>query len=244
VSVPGRRIENGNFALDNARFPGLLRGLMDASIDVARLRKEYTLRGLHRSDLLSDPLEQFSRWFEESVQSAGDREPNAMTLATATADGRPSARVVLLKGFDHQGFVFFTNYQSRKGEQLAQNPRAGLNFHWPWLERQIQIEGSVKKVSREESQIYFDKRPLRSRLSAIISAQSEVIASRRELEDRLKEVEKQFARKNPPVPDFWGGYRVFPERMEFWQGRENRLHDRFLYVRGSDGLWSIDRLSP
>jgi pyridoxamine 5'-phosphate oxidase len=167
-----------------------------------------------------------------------------MTLATATADGRPSARVVLLKGFDHQGFVFFTNYQSRKGEQLAQNPRAGLNFHWPWLERQIQIEGSVKKVSREESQIYFDKRPLRSRLSAIISAQSEVIASRRELEDRLKEVEKQFARKNPPVPDFWGGYRVFPERMEFWQGRENRLHDRFLYERGSDGLWRIDRLSP
>jgi pyridoxamine 5'-phosphate oxidase len=217
---------------------------MDAGIDVARMRKEYTLRGLHRSDLLSDPFEQFGRWFAESIQFAGDREPNAMTLATATADGHPSARVVLLKGFDHEGFVFFTNYESRKGEQLAQNPRAALNFHWPWLERQIQIEGSVKKVSREESQTYFDKRPLLSRLSAIISAQSKVTASRRELEGRLKEVEKEFAGRNPPVPDFWGGYRVWPERMEFWQGRENRLHDRFLYVRQSDNSWRVDRLSP
>jgi pyridoxamine 5'-phosphate oxidase len=217
---------------------------MDVSIDVAQLRREYTLRGLHRSDLLPDPFAQFSRWFEESVQSAGDCEPNAMTLATATSDGHPSARVVLLKGFDHQGFVFFTNYESRKGKQLAQNPRAALNFHWPWLERQIQIEGSVKKVSREESQSYFDKRPLHSRLSAIISAQSEVTASRQELEDRLKEAERQFADQKPPVPEFWGGYRVFPERMEFWQGRENRLHDRFLYVRQRDGSWRIDRLSP
>jgi pyridoxamine 5'-phosphate oxidase len=217
---------------------------MGSNIDVARMRKEYTLRGLHRSDLLSDPFEQFGRWFEESVQSAGDREPNAMTLATATADGQPSARVVLLKGFDRQGFVFFTNYESRKGAQLGENPRAALNFHWPWLERQIQIEGTVKKVSREESQIYFDKRPLRSRLSAIISAQSKVITSRRELEDRLKDIEKQFARKNPPVPEFWGGYRLWPERMEFWQGRENRLHDRFLYVRQRDGSWRVERLSP
>jgi pyridoxamine 5'-phosphate oxidase len=217
---------------------------MDMSIDVARMRKEYTLRGLHRSDLLSDPFEQFERWFEESVQSAGDREPNAMTLATATSDGYPSARIVLLKGFDHQGFVFFTNYESRKGEQLQQNPRAALNFHWPWLERQIQIEGSVNKVSREESQIYFDKRPLGSRLSAIISAQSKVIASRRELEEQLKQIENQFADENPPVPEFWGGYRVCPERIEFWQGRENRLHDRFLYVRQSDGTWRLDRLSP
>lgn len=217
---------------------------MDVSIDVARLRKEYTLYGLHRVDLLADPFEQFSRWFEESVHSAGDREPNAMTLATATADGQPSARVVLLKGFDHRGFIFFTNYQSRKGEQLKQNPRAALNFHWPWLERQIQIEGSVETVSRAESQAYFDKRPLGSRLGAIVSAQSGVIANRRELEDRLKEAEKQFSDTNPPVPDAWGGYRVFPDRMEFWQGRENRLHDRFLYVRQSDGSWQIDRLSP
>jgi pyridoxamine 5'-phosphate oxidase len=217
---------------------------MDASIDVARLRKEYTLCGLHRADLLADPFEQFSRWFEESVHSAGDREPNAMTLATATTDGQPSARVVLLKGFDHQGFIFFTNYESRKGEQLKQNPRAALNFHWPWLERQIQIEGSVETVSREESQTYFDKRPLGSRLGAIVSAQSKVIASRRELEDRLKEAKKQFSGTNPPAPDVWGGYRLFPDRMEFWQGRENRLHDRFLYVRQGDGSWRIDRLSP
>jgi pyridoxamine 5'-phosphate oxidase len=218
---------------------------MDVSIDVAQLRKEYTLRGLHRSDLVSDPFEQFSRWFEESVRWAGDREPNAMTLATANLDGRPSARVVLLKGFDNRGFVFFTNYQSRKGEDLEQNPRAALNFHWPWLERQIQIEGSVTKVSREESQIYFEQRPLRSRLSALISAQSKVIGSRRELEERLQQVEGQFSdQKQPPVPDFWGGYRVFPDRIEFWQGRENRLHDRFLYVHQSDGSWRIDRLSP
>ncbi|HZC34331.1 MAG TPA: pyridoxamine 5'-phosphate oxidase, partial [Chthoniobacterales bacterium] len=217
---------------------------MDTGVDVARMRKEYTLRGLHRSDLLADPFQQFARWFEESVQSAGDREPNAMTLATATPDGRPSARVVLLKGFDHESFVFFTNYESRKGEQLERNPRAALNFHWPWLERQIQIEGPVRKVSREESQIYFDKRPLASRLSAIISAQSKVIGSRRDLEERLKEVEKQLSGTNPPVPDFWGGYRVFPERIEFWQGRENRLHDRFLYERQSDGSWRINRLSP
>jgi pyridoxamine 5'-phosphate oxidase len=217
---------------------------MDASIDVAKLRKEYTLRGLHRTDLLADPFEQFGRWFEESVRSAGDREPNAMTLATATPDGYPSVRVVLLKGFNSQGFVFFTNYESRKGEHLERNPRAALNFHWPWLERQIQIEGPVEKVSRDESQIYFDKRPLKSRLSAIISAQSEVVVSRRELENRLKEAEKQFSGKNPPVPDFWGGYRVSPDRIEFWQGRENRLHDRFLYTRQSDGSWRIDRLSP
>jgi pyridoxamine 5'-phosphate oxidase len=217
---------------------------MEENIDVARLRKEYTLRGLHRSELVSDPFEQFSRWFQESVQTAGDREPNAMILATATRDGHPSARVVLLKGFDQRGFVFFTNYESRKGEHLAQNPRAALNFHWPWLERQVQIEGSVQMVNREESQVYFDKRPLRSRLSAIISAQSKVVGSRRELEERLQQVEKQFAGTPPPVPDFWGGYRVFPERIEFWQGRENRLHDRFLYLRQNDGSWRIDRLSP
>jgi pyridoxamine 5'-phosphate oxidase len=217
---------------------------MDASIDVARLRKEYTLRGLHRADLVADPFEQFSRWFEESVRTAGDREPNAMTLATATSDGLPSARIVLLKGFDHEGFVFFTNYESRKGSELEQNPRAALNFHWPWLERQIQIEGLVQKVSREESQIYFDKRPLGSRLSAIVSAQSKPIGSRRELEARLKKVEREFSGKNPPVPDSWGGYRVVPERIEFWQGRENRLHDRFLYLRQSNKTWRIDRLNP
>jgi pyridoxamine 5'-phosphate oxidase len=217
---------------------------MDDKIDIARLRKEYTLLGLHRRDLLPDPVQQFKVWFEESVRSAGDREPNAMTLATADREGHPSARVVLLKGFDERGFVFFTNYESRKGQHLAQNPRAALNFHWPWLERQIQIEGNVSRVSREDSQAYFDKRPLRSRLSAIISPQSSPISSRAELEQWLEEVSRQYPDGNPSVPEFWGGYRVFPERMEFWQGRENRLHDRFLYTLTLDGSWRIERLGP
>jgi pyridoxamine 5'-phosphate oxidase len=217
---------------------------MDDKLDIARLRKEYTLHGLHRKDLLPDPIQQFKVWFEESVRSAGDREPNAMTLATADREGHPSARVVLLKGFDERGFVFFTNYESRKGQHLAQNPRAALNFHWPWLERQIQIEGNVSRVSHEESQTYFDKRPLKSRLGAIISPQSSPVSSRTELEQRLEEVSRQYPDGNPPVPEFWGGYRVFPERMEFWQGRENRLHDRFLYTLTPDGTWRIERLGP
>jgi pyridoxamine 5'-phosphate oxidase len=217
---------------------------MDDKLDIARLRKEYTLHGLHRKDLLPDPIQQFEVWFKESVSSAGDREPNAMTLATADRDGHPSARVVLLKGFDERGFVFFTNYESRKGQHLAQNPRAALNFHWPWLERQIQIEGNVSRVSREESQTYFDKRPLKSRLSAIISPQSSPVSSRTELEQRLEGISRQYSDSNPPVPEFWGGYRVFPERMEFWQGRENRLHDRFLYTLTLDGSWRIERLGP
>jgi pyridoxamine 5'-phosphate oxidase len=217
---------------------------MDDKLDIARLRKEYTLHGLHRKDLLPDPIQQFKVWFEESVRSAGNREPNAMTLATADREGHPSARVVLLKGFDERGFVFFTNYESRKGQHLAQNPRAGLNFHWPWLERQIQIEGNVSRVSRDESQTYFDKRPLKSRLSAMISPQSSPVSSRAELEQRLEEVSRQYPDGRPPVPEFWGGYRVFPERMEFWQGRENRLHDRFLYTPTLDGSWRIERLGP
>jgi len=217
---------------------------MDDKLDIARLRKEYVLLGLHREDLLPDPLQQFKVWFEESVRLAGDREPNAMTLATADREGHPAARVVLLKGFDERGFVFFTNYESRKGQHLAQNPRAALNFHWPWLERQIQIEGNVTRVSREESQAYFDKRPLKSRLSAIISPQSGPVASRAELEQRLEEISQHYPDGNPPVPEFWGGYRLFPERMEFWQGRENRLHDRFLYMPTLDGSWRIERLGP
>ena len=217
---------------------------MDDKLDIARLRKEYALLGLHREDLLPDPLQQFKVWFEESVRLAGDREPNAMTLATADREGHPAARVVLLKGFDERGFVFFTNYNSRKGQQLAQNPRAALNFHWPWLERQIQIEGNVTRVSCEESQAYFDKRPLKSRLSAIISPQSGPVASRAELEQLLEEISQRYSDGNPPVPEFWGGYRLFPERMEFWQGRENRLHDRFLYTPTLDGSWRIERLGP
>ena len=222
----------------------MLNSKMDDKLDIARLRKEYTLHGLHSKDLLPDPIEQFKIWFEESVRTAGDHEPNAMALATADREGRPAARIVLLKGFDKHGFVFFTNYESRKGRDLAQNPRAALNFHWPWLERQIQIEGNVSRVSHDESQGYFDKRPLKSRLSAIISPQSSPVPSRAELERRFEEISAQYRDKNPPVPEFWGGYRVAPERMEFWQGRENRLHDRFLYTLSIDGTWHIERLGP
>jgi pyridoxamine 5'-phosphate oxidase len=218
---------------------------MEPSVSVANLRKEYTLNGLHRQDLCADPFEQFKRWFDESVRTGGSREPNAMTLATSSQEGQPSARVVLLKGFDERGFVFFTNYESRKGEQLAQNPRAALNFHWPWLERQIQIEGSVSQVTRAESEEYFNKRPLGSRLGAMVSRQSAVIDSRRSLEEGLALLQGQFdASTPPPTPASWGGYRLQPNWIEFWQGRENRLHDRFLYRLQADRSWRIDRLGP
>ncbi len=213
-------------------------------LDVANLRQEYTLRGLYRKDLSADPFQQFRIWFDESVKTAGNREPNAMTLATASRQGLPSARVVLLKGFSVAGFAFFTNYESRKARDLAENPRAALNFHWPWLERQIQIEGEVKNVSREESKEYFNKRPLGSRLGAIVSTQSAPIESRAMLEKRLEKAKAEYEEKDPPVPDFWGGYRLEPVRFEFWQGRENRLHDRFLYERQVDHAWHIQRLSP
>jgi pyridoxamine 5'-phosphate oxidase len=167
-----------------------------------------------------------------------------MTLATASRTGAPSARVVLLKSFDRRGLTFFTNYESRKAQQLAENPQGAVNFHWPWLERQIQMEGIVQKVSREESRIYFDKRPIGSRLGAIVSKQSSVIESRQVLEGRLSALKEQHQGENPPLPEFWGGFLLVPQRFEFWQGRENRLHDRFLYTQGADGHWQIDRLSP
>jgi pyridoxamine 5'-phosphate oxidase len=217
---------------------------MEPALDVGGLRKEYTLSGLYRKDLSPDPFEQFKLWFAESVRTAGDREPNAMTLATATRGGAPSARVVLLKSFDERGVMFFTNYESRKAQQLAENPHAALSFHWPWLERQIQIEGVVQKAGREESKAYFEKRPIGSRLGAIVSKQSSVIDSREKLEERLLELKAQYQDTDPPVPEFWGGYLLVPQRFEFWQGRENRLHDRFLYRRGADAHWQIERLAP
>jgi len=223
---------------------GLQSGISSEPMDVAELRKEYTLSGLHRTDLSPDPFEQFRLWFEESVQTAGDREPNVMTLATASPTGAPSARVVLLKGFDAQGMKFFTNYESRKAQQLAENPSAALNFHWPWLERQIQIEGIVKKVGREESKAYVDRWPIGSRLSAIVSKQSSVVESREILEERLSALRRELQGGNPAPPDFWGGYLLVPHRFEFWQGRENRLHDRFLYTQCANGTWQIERLAP
>jgi pyridoxamine 5'-phosphate oxidase len=233
-----------NDAPRQALESGISSGTMESAVHVAELRKEYTLYGLHRRDLAPDPFENFKLWFEESVRTAGDREPNAMTLATASRAGVPSARIVLLKGFDARGAMFFTNYESRKAQHLAENPVAALNFHWPWLERQIQLEGIIQKVDREESKTYFDKRPIGSRLGAIASKQSSVIESRKILEDRLSDLKSEYQDANPPLPDFWGGYRLVPQRFEFWQGRENRLHDRFLYTQRGDGTWRIDRLSP
>jgi pyridoxamine 5'-phosphate oxidase len=216
---------------------------MSSALNVARLRKEYTMHGLRRSDLASDPFVQFNAWFEEALKTGGPHEPNAMSLATATPDGFPSVRVVLLKGFGPEGFLFFTNYGSRKGRQLAANPRAALNFHWSWLERQVGIEGDVSKVSREESEEYFRRRPLGSRYGALASRQSQPIEGRSQLERQLAEVRARYP-QDPPTPDDWGGYRVLPKRFEFWQGRENRLHDRFVYLPGPDGGWQIQRLSP
>jgi pyridoxamine 5'-phosphate oxidase len=217
---------------------------MGEILDVASLRREYTLNGLYRKDLQESPFDQFHLWFAESVRAAGNREPNAMTLATASKKGIPSVRVVLLKGIDGRGFAFFTNYESRKARDLAENPNAALNFNWPWLERQVQIEGIVGKVSRAESEEYFAKRPIGSRLGAITSNQSSVIPSREDLEEQLRRVKAKYEGREPPAPENWGGYRLVPTRFEFWQGRENRLHDRFLYTRQPDDSWQIDRLSP
>lgn len=216
---------------------------MSSASDVAGLRKEYTLRGLRRRDLAPDPLAQFRVWFDEAAKTAGPQEPNAMTLATATPDGAPSARVVLLKGFGPEGFSFYTNYESRKGRQLAVNPRAALSFFWPWLERQVQVEGNVVTMSREDSERYFQLRPLGSRYGALASRQSEVIEDRGRLERQAAEAQATYG-QDPPMPDYWGGYRVVPARLEFWQGRENRLHDRFVYLPAPDGGWQIQRLSP
>jgi pyridoxamine 5'-phosphate oxidase len=210
---------------------------------IADLRKEYTLRGLDEADVHADPIEQFGLWFGQAL-AAGLVEPNAMTLATADAAGRPSARVVLLKSFDAAGFVFYTNYEGRKGRELAANPHAALVFYWPQLERQVRVEGRVAQVSPAESDAYFASRPLGSRLGAAASAQSTVIAGRAELEQRVRDLEAQYGEAGPPRPAHWGGYRVAAERLEFWQGRPSRLHDRIAYTLGDDGGWLIERLAP
>jgi pyridoxamine 5'-phosphate oxidase len=208
------------------------------------MRKEYMARGLDESAVDADPIRQFGAWFDEAV-AAHLIEPNAMALATATPDGRPSVRMVLLKGVDETGFVFYTNYESRKGLELAANPRAALDFFWVELERQVRIEGWVERVAPEQSDAYFASRPRGSQLGAAASHQSTVLPSRKPLEQRLAELEAEYAGVEAiPRPEYWGGYRVVPEVMEFWQGRPNRLHDRLRYTRRANGSWSIDRLSP
>jgi len=206
-------------------------------------RYEHAAQGLRRRDLDPDPIKQFSNWFTAAIE-AGIRDINAMSLATATPDGRPSVRIVLLKGFDQDGFVFFTNYQSEKGKQLDANPRAALGFYWIELDRQIRVNGTLEKTSREESEHYFHSRPPGSQLGAWASRQSEVIDGRRVLDARMAEVTERYRDKPIPLPPHWGGYRLNPEAIEFWQGRANRLHDRFRYTRSADGTWRVERLSP
>jgi len=212
-------------------------------LSLADLRREYTQTGLSESDVDSDPLAQFQKWFQQCFD-AGVLEPNAGVLATATRSGRPSARTMLLKGVDTRGFSFFTNYESRKGKQLAENPQATLVFPWLALERQVIVSGAVTKLSREESEAYFNVRPRGNRLGAWTSRQSSVVGSRTELEERLRAVESQYPGEAIPTPPNWGGFLLAPDEIEFWQGRPNRLHDRLQYVKTDAGVWRIQRLSP
>ncbi len=211
-------------------------------MSLADLRKEYSLAGLAEADLARDPFRQFEKWFQEA-EAAKLTEPNAMTLSTATREGRPAARTVLLKGFDGRGFVFYSNYESRKGRELHDNPHAALLFPWVALERQVIIEGKVTRVAREESEAYFHSRPRASQLAAWISQQSSIISGRSVLEDGMKTVEHKYAGQTVPLPPHWGGWRLAPETVEFWQGRRSRLHDRLRYRREKDG-WAIERLAP
>jgi pyridoxamine 5'-phosphate oxidase len=211
-------------------------------LDASRLRKEYTRAGLDKGDVAPDPIVQFHEWFEKVIE-ADLHEPNAMILATATGEGRPSARTVLLKGYDERGFVFYTNYEGRKARELEANPTCALLFYWGELERQVRIEGRASRLSAEESDAYFLSRPRGSRLGAWASEQSRPVEDRSVLEERVKALEAEYEGREIPRPPFWGGYRVEPGVIEFWQGRENRLHDRLVYRR-SEGGWTIERLQP
>jgi pyridoxamine 5'-phosphate oxidase len=209
---------------------------------VAALRKDYGQATLNETDVADDPFEQFNTWFEQAL-TAEVNEPNAMNLATVDDAGRPSSRIVLIKQFDRRGFTWYTNYDSQKGRQLAANPHAALLFFWSELERQIRIEGVVERTSAEESDKYFHSRPLKSRLAAIASEQSAPVADRAALEQHYEEVAARYG-ESPPRPDHWGGFRLVPRRIEFWQGRHSRFHDRIVYTLQPDGSWTRARLQP
>jgi pyridoxamine 5'-phosphate oxidase len=210
---------------------------------IADIRKDYQLQQLLETDVATDPFAQFERWWHDALKGEID-EVNAMTLATASREGIPSARIVLLKSVSEEGFVFFTNYDSRKGKELAENPKACLVFFWKELERQVRIHGSIEKVSAAESDAYFQSRPFGSRIGAWASPQSSVIGSREAIEANIEKYQQQFTEDNIQRPPHWGGYLVIPTEIEFWQGRPNRLHDRIRYVRAEAGGWTIERLAP
>lgn len=210
--------------------------------DIEQIRRDFVKEELNESTIAENPIQQFAAWFEQAL-SADLLDSNAMTLSTVNKEGVPSSRIVLLKGVDEQGFRFYTNYKSRKGTELAENPHAALCFYWAALERQVRIEGKVQKLSRDQSEVYFHKRPRLSQLGAWASQQSSEVASRQELESQFEEVKERFEGEEVPLPDFWGGYRLLPDRIEFWQGRRGRLHDRICYKRKSDD-WEVFRLSP
>ena len=212
-------------------------------MDLTSLRQEYNCKGLVKEELSSDPFHQFEKWFEEYVQTSLP-EANAMVLATVSEAGEPSSRTVLLKYFDDQGLVFFTNYGSKKAKQIEGNSNVALLFPWFLLERQVKIEGIASKISTTESLAYFINRPRGSQLGAWCSHQSNIISSRSMLENKFEELKLKFQNKTIPLPSFWGGYRIVPKQFEFWQGRSNRLHDRFVYALNDDNKWSLDRLSP
>jgi pyridoxamine-phosphate oxidase len=234
---------------------------------IADIRRDYTSGQLDRSGLDADPFKQFQSWFDEAsrAKQAGGRfrrfgigiyksfaalfggknlEANAMSLATSGADGKLSVRMVLLKGLDPRGFIFFTNYRSRKGRELEANPQGALTFYWPELERQVCVAGPVTKLPREESEVYFHSRPRGSQIAAAASNQSQPVMNRGELEKLFRQLEQEFATSTVPMPEHWGGFVLSPERIEFWQGRASRLHDRFCYTRGNAGAWIVERLAP